>query len=144
MMDSSYRSFLTGWKPLFLAPVVALACSSTRAGTATGADAGESFTSTVLITTDRAAYSSGETVKTTVANQGDKSTYVWLGPCGLFLQSSDGSMWTDASVQWSGCYPCAQREMPDPVFLAPGASQTLSWDQVVVSCERQTPKPHSC
>lgn len=91
--------------------------------------------STATINTDKARYSRGQLVNSTVTNQSDHKIYVWYGPCSLILESYEGTEWRETFASWSGCPSCVQREHPHPLFLTPSSTEVLVWDQILTWCE---------
>ena len=78
-------------------------------------------------------------MKVTLTNHHDLMTYVWTGPCSLTLERYDGEAWEANASPWSGCPNCGvAREIPDPLFLEPGAADHIDWDQLVATCEDDT------
>ena len=88
------------------------------------------------VITDESSYNKGQTVKITIQNQSDKNTYIWTGPCSLILEWHNGLEWEASPTSWSGCPLCGHaREIPHPIFLRPGDTEKIEWDQVVTWCE---------
>ncbi len=95
----------------------------------------------VRITTEKPHYYVGQTVRIKINNQSEQKTFVWLGPCSLVLEHYNGNAWKEGPTAWSGCPLCGiQREIPEPLFLSPGATKEIKWDQIVTWCEEGTTK----
>jgi len=98
----------------------------------------------VKITTDKLRYDSGHTVRIKINNQSEQTTYIWIGPCSFKLERYNGNAWEVNSNPWSGCPLCGHaREIPHPLFLYPGASKEIEWDQLVTWCEKEVLKTGS-
>lgn len=90
----------------------------------------------VRLATDKPSYECAEPVKLSLTNESEQATYVWIGPCGLTLERPAGRAWETSPDPYSGCPLCGhQREMPSPLFLAPGATEAIEWDQNLSLCD---------
>lgn len=96
----------------------------------------------VIITTDKARYNIGETVRIKINNQSGQETYVWSGSCSLTLERHNGNTWETSPISWSGCISgpdCGiEREIPAPQFLSPEATEEIKWNQIAAWCEEGT------
>lgn len=83
-----------------------------------------------------------QTLSITVTNRSTKKTWAWFGSCSLTLQWYKADTWDDSPAPWSGCSSCGvEREIPAPLFLAPGATGNILWDQIVIWCDHGNERP---